>query len=187
MDCSIVIITKNQKDLLQQSIPAIQKQVCDKSFEIIVVGSGSTDGTVEYLKSQKIILVQILPQEFGFGKAFNLGARKAHGKYLIRLSGDAIPVGTNWLTELIKPLENKKVGAVYGKYILSGKSGYDYPNFWSADKFPDKKILFSVKPNWYMSIFDKLSLQEKFNRILLLAGACYAIRKEIWEKRPISE
>jgi len=187
VDCSIVIITKNQKNLLQQLIPAIRKQTCKKTFEIIVVDSGSTDGAAEYLKTQKVTLVQIQPEEFGYVRAFNIGAKQTLGKYLIRLSGDAIPVGSDWLAKLIKPMENPKIGAVYGKYILSGKFGYNYPNFWTADKFPDRKIIFSVKPDCFMGLFDNLPLQEKFNRIFLLAGACYTIRKEIWDKRPLNE
>lgn len=179
MEVSIVIITKNQLEILQKSIPVIKAQNFTKGFEIIVVDSGSTDGAVEYLKSQKVNLIQIKPEEFGYARAFNIGASKAKGKYFVRLSGDAIPVGDNWLKEMMFDLEDPNVGAVYGKYTISGRKEYVYPNFWTAKKFPNKKIVFSVKPNLLIGL--------KMDKVTSLAGAGYASRKSIWDKRNFNE
>ncbi|MDD4937743.1 MAG: glycosyltransferase [Candidatus Shapirobacteria bacterium] len=179
IEVSIIIITKNQLGILQKSIPAIKAQKSSKEFEIIVVDSGSTDGAVEYLKDQKVNLIQIKPEEFGYAKAFNIGVKKAKGKYLIRLSGDAIPANNNWLEEILIDLENPNVGAVYGKYVISGRAGYSYPDFWSADKFGNEKKIFSIKPN--------LGVLFKMDKVTSLAGAGYSIRKSIWDKRNFNE
>lgn len=59
MDASIIIITKNQKKFLKQSIPRLLHQSYKGSYEIIVVDSGSTDGAVEYCKEQNIKVVSV--------------------------------------------------------------------------------------------------------------------------------
>ena len=51
MTASVIIITKNQKEFLHQTIPTLLSQKFSGSFEIIVVDSGSTDGAVEYVKT----------------------------------------------------------------------------------------------------------------------------------------
>jgi rhamnosyltransferase len=173
---SIIIVTKNQKDFLEKTIPVLLSQKVKEDFEIIIVDSGSKDGAKEYVQKIKSIkLVSITPENFKFANAFNTGAREAKGKYLVRLSGDCTPIGTQWLNEIIKGFEDDLVGGVYGKYVISGRKGYAYPNFWPAWRFPNKKVRHSVKPYPFAAnVFD-------------FAGGCCAIRRDIWKQRPFNE
>ena len=176
---SIIIITKNQRGILEKSVPAILKQKVDFKFEVIVVDSGSTDGAIQFLKKQKVRLIQIKPEEFGYAKAFNIGARKAGGGILVRLSGDVIPLEDNWLEEIVTDLGRPKVGAVYGKYTISGRKGYAYPNFWPARRFGKKKEVFSIANPFF--IFGRTK------KATTLAGACFSTKREFWEKRNFNE
>jgi len=183
---SIIIVTKNQKHFLEKTIPTLLNQKIKDQFEIIVVDSGSTDGAREYIeKINKIKLIKISPQGFKFANAFNTNAKEAKGKYLVRLSGDCVPQGDQWLSEIVKSFEDESVGGVFGKYILSGKKGYTYPNFWSASRFPKRKTRYSVKPYPFMGVgFFNLTPDRK---VYEFAGGCCAVRKDIWEKRPFNE
>jgi rhamnosyltransferase len=183
MIASIIIITKNQKNLLQKSLPKLLRQKFSGNFEIIVVDSGSTDGAVDYTKKMSIKLVEISPDDFNYAYAFNCGAKIANGKYLIRLSGDAIPVSKNLINELTKPFKDDKVGGTYGKYVLTGKSGFTYPNFWSKDRFPPKQTRYTVKPSILSMIWNRNHTEKVMN----FAGGCCALRKSLWEVRPFNE
>lgn len=180
---SVIIITKNQKELLQKSLPVLLKQDLDGEYEIIIVDSGSTDGAVEYVKSLPIKLVGIRPETFNFANAFNTGAKMAKGKYLIRLSGDVIPIKTDFLTELLKLFKDEKVGGTYGKYTITNRPDYNYPDFWPDERFPEKLTRYSIKPNPFKMIFSPKHMDQVTN----FAGACCATRKEIWKKRPFNE
>ncbi len=184
MKASIIILTKNQLPLISQTIPILLKQdLDDQEYEIIILDSGSNDGSVEYIASQPVKLIQIKPEDFQYAKVFNIGAKHATGEILVRLSGDAVPINDQWLKEMIRPFEDTKVGGTYGKYTISGENpGYGYPQYWSKKRFPEKEIRFSIKPN-------PLSHLNFFNgiKVLWFAGGCCAFRRSIWEKRGMNE
>jgi glycosyltransferase involved in cell wall biosynthesis len=50
MDVSVIIITRNTRDLTSDAIRSAQTPENSLSREIIVVDNGSTDGTTETLK-----------------------------------------------------------------------------------------------------------------------------------------
>jgi len=185
MKASVIIITKNQKSFLQKTLPILAKQNFKETFEVIVVDSGSTDGTIEYVKKQKVRLIEIPSDNFNYAHAFNTGAKVANGKYLVRLSGDSIPIGNMWLSEIVNGFDNGKIGGVFGKYIISGRKGYRYPDFWPASRFPKEYKKYSFTPFWGMGItFGNVSIGPSMYEF---AGGCCAIRKDIWNKRPFNE
>lgn len=190
MKASIIIITKNQKGHLQKTLPILLSQEFDDKYEIIVVDSGSTDGAIKYIESLPVHLVKIEPKEFKFAKAFNIGTKNAKGDYLIRLSGDAIPIGDTFLLEMVQSFKDKTVGGVYGMYTITGREGYTYPDFWSADRFPKDITRYKATPTFMMGVnffgleFGDDKVREyAFN----FAGGCCAIRRSVWMKRPFNE
>jgi len=190
MKISVIIITKNQKNILQKSLPVLLDQNLKGEYEVIVVDSGSTDGARKYVKSLPVQLLKIKPKTFNFAKAFNVGAQKAKGKYLIRLSGDVIPIGKNWLNQITRPFRDPETGGVYGVYTITGRKGYGYPDFWPAERFPKKLTKYSVKPTFLMGVNmfgyqfgNDITREKVFN----FAGGCCAIREKTWRKRPFNE
>ena len=86
---SIVIPTFNRVALLARTLESVWAQRFP-DFEVIVVDDGSTDGTLEYLKSlgQR---VQVLQQgNRGPGAARNLGVKSAKGNYIAFLDSDDV-------------------------------------------------------------------------------------------------
>jgi len=184
MVASVVVITKNQKDLLKKSLPILLNQKLKGSYEIIVVDSGSTDGAVEYVKSLPIKLVQIRPQEFNYAHAFNKGASEAKGEYLIRLSGDCIPKRSDFIKELIVPFNDSKIGGTYGRYTISGRKGYGYPSYWPGSRFPKELTRYSTKTKIFTGMVE---IGKARTEVFNFAGGCCAIRKSIWGKRSFNE
>ena len=180
MQASVIILTKNQKELLRQSLPILLNQEIIHDNEIIIVDSGSTDGAVEYIKTLPVKLIQIQPEKFSFPGSFNLGAKQATGEILIRLSGDAIPQNKDFIFEMISPFQEASVGGVFGRYVISGKPGYEFPNFWKKWMFPDNKIIYPPIKNPFLNF--EVSL-----RSVLFAGGCCALRRKLWVKRPFNE
>src|SRR3989339_138662 len=152
MDVSVIIITKNQLSFLRRTIPILLRQNFSGTYEIIVVDSGSTDGALRFCRSQPIKLITLLPREFSYPHAFNVGAKQAKGKYLVRLSGDAIPLDQNWLHHLISPLQDPKTGAAYGKYVVKDHVNYEYPSIWGRHSFPNRAIRHHLDRHWGLGI-----------------------------------
>ncbi len=105
-DISIIFLTYNGlSDHFEETLKSVLKQKTSYSYEIIVIDSGSTDGTVNFVKKYpRIKLIQISNSNFSHGGTRQLGAKKSSGKYLVYLSQDATPANNFWLEELVKKL-----------------------------------------------------------------------------------
>jgi glycosyltransferase involved in cell wall biosynthesis len=90
MRFSIVITSYNQRPFIQAAVDSALRQR-DVLREVIVVDDGSTDGSLELLRSygQAIRLVA-LPHNQGAIVARNCGAALAAGEYLAFLDGDDV-------------------------------------------------------------------------------------------------
>jgi glycosyltransferase involved in cell wall biosynthesis len=181
VDASVVIITKNQKNYLQKTLPILLGQDFEGGFEIIVVDSGSKDGAREYVESLGVRLVNY-EGEFNYARAFNLGASKAKGKFIVRLSGDVIPLKKDFLKQITRPFRDSEVGGTYGRYTISGGKGYGYPDYWPAWRFPKKEKKYHIRSVFLMGVPGIGGL-----RVYDFAGGCCAVRREIWEKRGFNE
>ncbi len=119
VDVSIIIPAKNEAENIGKGLEMIYAQVTDYRFEVIVIDSGSSDRTVDIVKTYSPVrLVEIPPGEFGHGRTRNLGAEGSNGDYIVFLNADAIPVDKYWLNPLIAPFTNdKKIAGVYSRHI----------------------------------------------------------------------
>ncbi len=111
---SIVVRALNEEKYLGPLFEAL-KQQSDRSFEIILVDSGSTDRSVAIAKEHGVRIVRIRPQDFTFGRSLNYGCRVARGEFLVLLSAHTLPMERDWLTKLLRPFENERVKVSYGK------------------------------------------------------------------------
>jgi hypothetical protein len=91
IDVSIVIVSYNTKDLIINCIRSIYDHTHGIDFEIIVVDNASSDGSVNSIKKvfADVIIIDS-EKNIGFGRASNLGAKLANGKYLFFLNPDCI-------------------------------------------------------------------------------------------------
>jgi rhamnosyltransferase len=107
----------NEGWALQQTLPALAAQDYHH-WELIVIDSGSTDGSQELIRAARPAqFVQITPAEYKPGRVLNQGLRLARSEFGIFLNADATPQGANWLRPLVAALQNPKVAACFGRQI----------------------------------------------------------------------
>ena len=116
---SVLIPVRNGGELLVKCLEAIGAQSIDEGYEVVIVDSGSTDGSVEKARSLGARVHEIPPAEFHHGRTRNLLASHARGEILVWTSHDAVPEGTAWLDLLTAPLRrgDEGVGGVYGRQL----------------------------------------------------------------------
>jgi len=115
---SVVIPVKNGGSDLARCLDGIDAQVIDEEVEVIVVDSGSEDGSVEFARGRGATVREMPAQQFTHGRARNLGAGDARGETLVFISQDAEPLGSSWLQRLRAALRSEPdVAGAYGRQL----------------------------------------------------------------------
>ena len=137
---SIVIRTYNEAKHLADVLQAISAQAhpggTGAACEVIVVDSGSTDGTPEIAASAGATVHGIRKDEFTYGRALNRGCEAAKAEFIVVLSGHCIPAGPNWLSDLLKPLNDPHVAITYGRQIAGSDTKFSEARVF-AKYYPD--------------------------------------------------
>src|SRR6476659_4370266 len=98
---SIILRSFNEGWALRETLPAVAAQGY-RNWELIVIDSGSTDGSVELIRAAKPRhFVQIPSETYNPSRVMNHGMTLARGQFGIFLNGDATPQGIEWLRPLV--------------------------------------------------------------------------------------
>lgn len=107
MDVSVIIVNYNTKEITRNCIDSIIEKTDGISYEIILVDNDSQDGSKELFEKDNRITYIYSNENLGFGKANNLGASYASGKYLFLLNSDTLLVN-NAIKLFYDEFETKK-------------------------------------------------------------------------------
>lgn len=127
MDISVVIITYNQEEYIEQTLDSILKQDFDGEFEIIIGDDGSKDETRQILKQYSETYPEIVKPIFN---EINLGIVRNYynvishctGKYIMVCGGDDYWLPGKMSAQFKVMEENPSIGLCYGnaKKLMDG-------------------------------------------------------------------
>ncbi|HRL97881.1 MAG TPA: glycosyltransferase family 2 protein [Acidovorax sp.] len=114
---SVLIPVKNGGSLLGEVLDAVLAQQTLWPFEVIVVDSGSRDGSVECAR-QRGVRVECIPSaEFGHGRTRNYLASLSRGDFLVFITQDAKPEHAHWLQNLVEGCDSApEVAGAFGPH-----------------------------------------------------------------------
>lgn len=115
---SVVIPVKNGADTLKSCLDGIFSQTLRDRLEVIVIDSGSSDGTLELLANYPVRVHPIPPKEFNHGDTRNLGVELSTGEFVVMTVQDATPAGDNWLEIMLSHFQDPEVAGVCGQQIV---------------------------------------------------------------------
>jgi len=116
---SVVIPVRNGIDTLRSCLDGIFRQTLKDRLEVIVIDSGSTDGTLELLKGYPVIVHPIAPKDFNHGETRNLGISLARGEFVLLTVQDATPVADDWVEMMLSHFTDPEVAGVCGQQIVA--------------------------------------------------------------------
>jgi len=107
----------NEGWALRETLPALSAQSFT-DWELIVIDSGSTDGSSELIRAASPVhFIQIRPEEYNPSRVMNHGMTLARAERVLFLNADATPQGPNWLAPLAAALRDPQTAAVFGRQI----------------------------------------------------------------------
>jgi GT2 family glycosyltransferase len=183
---SIIIINYKVLDFLVQAIRSIVVADNFDICEIIVVDNNSKDGSKELINKDFPFVKYIeLKTNHGFGKASNIGANIACGKYLLMLNPDTV-ISKNTLSVGIDFLEKNKEVGILGPKVLNQDGSFQFqcrrsfPTPLNAfcymsglsKIFPTNKLFGSYNLSW-ISPDDECDIDA-------VSGACFFIPRNLF-------
>jgi len=179
---SILIPSLNGGLVFEECLEALFAQETEHRYEVIVMDSGSTDGTVERLKGLPLRLYRIKPGEFNHGETRNKGMGLARGEFVVLMTQDAVPMGKGWLDALIRPfLADPLVAGVYARqqpretaHLLTKRD----LNKWLTGS-PERRVSYIRDRREY----DRMRPMERYF-FCNFDDVCSAVRVSVWKKIP---
>ncbi len=112
MRASVVIRVRDEAAALERLLGLLAAQT--EPHEVIVVDSGSTDGSAEVARRRGARVLELPAAAFSFGRALNLGAAAAAAPVVVALSAHAFPRDDGWLARMVAPFGDPAVACAFG-------------------------------------------------------------------------
>jgi rhamnosyltransferase len=114
----VIIPTRNAGPGFEKVLAAVCGQRSNFAYEVLVVDSGSSDGTLELARRYSARTMSIPRSEFNHGGTRNLGISEARGEYVAMIVQDAVPADGSWLQALVENLAaDERVAGAYSRQI----------------------------------------------------------------------
>lgn len=180
---SIIILNKDNVDILKQCINSIISKTTWRNYEIIICENGSeSEDTFEYYKELEAnniahILYWPREKEFNFAAINNWGVKQSKGDYVLLLNSDIKVITCQWIEEMLMLAQRDNTGIV-GCMLL-------YPNGMiqhagcvvmqdganvHVDRFGDPKESGYIGRNVRISDMPAVT------------GACMMLRRNVWDE-----
>lgn len=169
--CAIVVLSYNALQYTKECIESIRSTCPQSAYEIIVVDNASGDGSVQWLKEQKDIVLQCNGENVGFPVGCNQGIRLAQkDSDIFLLNNDTVlpPNALFWLRMGL--YENDHTGA-------TGSVSNCVSNFQNVQWNCKTKDEFLK-----MAVYNNLPMKRPYEMRIYLVGFAVLIRRKALEE-----
>jgi glycosyltransferase involved in cell wall biosynthesis/threonine dehydrogenase-like Zn-dependent dehydrogenase len=165
-ETSVVIRAFNEAEHVGDVLEAVDGQQYD-DFEILLVDSGSTDGTLEIAEEYVDGVEFVAPRNFTFGYSCNVGCVAASGDFVAFLSAHAIPTDDRWLGTMVENLRDDEVAMTYSNQVGAETTQFSERRLFD-ELFPEQRRR-QTPPDYWAN------------------NASSAIKRDLWEDHQFDE
>ncbi|WP_291488762.1 glycosyltransferase family A protein [Acidovorax sp.] len=182
---SVLIPVKNGGPFLGKVLDTVLTQETPWPFEVLVVDSGSSDGSVECARQRGVRVETIPASEFGHGRTRNQLASMARGEFLVFITQDARPASAQWLRNMVEGCDAQPdVAGAFGPHRAHPEARY---------------VTHRELDQHFAGFGDKLSVVRLEDRARFASDPGYrqwlhffssnnsCIRRSVWEQLPLPE
>jgi rhamnosyltransferase len=115
---AIIMRSFNDVAVIERTLQQVERQTY-RNFELWNFDSTSTDGTLDIVRRHNVAERIRLndSRHYNPGRVLNEAVAAAQADYVVFLNSDATPCDERWLERLIEPLQDPRVGAVFGRQM----------------------------------------------------------------------
>jgi N-acetylglucosaminyl-diphospho-decaprenol L-rhamnosyltransferase len=184
MELSVIIVNWNSREYLNKCLASLVAFSGDVHYEVIVIDSGSYDGTGEMLQQHYPQVRFIQSDNLGFARANNAAFKVSHGDFVLFLNPDTQVVGPALRTMCDAIRRFPDAGAI-GCKLLNADGSVQTS---CIQSFPTILNQF-LNAEWLRRLFPKSSLWGMASlfgnvpaEVEALSGACLMTRRSTFEQ-----
>ena len=113
---SVIMRSKNAEGVIAQALAALFSQDFT-DFELLVVDSGSTDGTLDIVRQYPCRLLQIEPLAYYPGAVLNNAIEQTRAELVVFQNSDAVPLIPQALGRLLAAFDDPQVDAAFARQL----------------------------------------------------------------------
>ena len=170
MYLSILIRNLNESKSLRQTLLALQKQVTDFEYEVIVIDNESDDDSVIVAEKMGCKVVTLKRSAFTYGHALNYGIAKCSGEIILVLSSHVILLNEYFLKNIPQYFEDENVAAL--RFVNS---------------VMPEHVIESIANGAQQLVYDEEANFAGKHWTHFIVNHCAAIRKSCWNEVPFDE
>lgn len=169
-----IIIPTDSAECSRLCVEQLPRQTSYPNYEIVVVTNSKLAGLLEVAAAKNPTFRFIrYDKPFNFSDKCNVGAQAATGTRLIFFNDDVESGQSDWIQNLIEPLENTEVGAVAPKLL------------YATGKIQHAGLVTGVRGlvgtachEWPADSLDHTNLAQSMRDVSALSAACLAMRRD---------
>ena len=167
---SILIRNLNESENLQRTLTALEKQVADFEYEVLVLDNESDDDSKELAEKKGCKVFTLKRDVFTYGHALNYGISKCSGEIILVLSSHVILLNEYFLKNIPEYFEKENVAALR---FVQASSPFD-----AADSIQNgpRQLTHSSSKDFGWSNWDNF-----------MVNHCAALRRSCWQLQPFDE
>jgi len=170
---SVVVPTFNAASDAPLFLAALERQVGIPELELVVVDSGSTDGTRERFAAAADVMLDIPAGEFGHGRTRNQAVAASSGDVVVMMVQDALLLGPHALHDLVDELlSDDGLAAVSARQVPRS----------DADLFGAYNVVSHYHHIWRDGTRAKRSDPLRRRAAASVDDVCAAVRRSAWEE-----
>jgi len=177
---AVVILNWNGKNFLAKFLPNVLAN--SKSAEVIIADNASTDGSIDFLKTN-FPTVSIIENTTngGFAKGYNDALKKIKAEYYVLLNSD-VEVTAGWIEPVIQLMDSDKSIAACQPKLISyhNKNQFEYAG--AAGGFIDKYGYPFCRGRIFDSFENDYGQYNNNCEVHWATGACLFIRSDLFYK-----
>lgn len=180
---SVVIPTKNGGSDLVRLVERLLSQRIDWKPDILLIDSGSTDGSLEEIRQEGVRIAPVAPWDFNHGRTRNEGIRRTSGEYIFLFTQDALPIGDDFMATMLRTMIDEQAAGVYANQTPRAEASplvernvrqwMNVSNEKRVSHWPSLSDFHQLDPmqQYYACVFDNVAS---------------LIRREVWQLIPFS-
>lgn len=157
---SILTVSYQSAVTLRQTIESVLAQDYPNT-EYWVIDGGSTDGSLEILKSFGSAIHFISEKDAGIYDAMNKGLKLIHGDVIGMIGADDFYPTNDVISSVVATFESNQVDVVYGdKQYVNPENPHKIVRYWTAGAYQEQQWLYGWMPP-HLSFYIKKSSADK--------------------------